>query len=150
MVFLRDGVEEIHEFVARPALGWQDLQRLIPLVIGKTAQALSAKALASIDRLLRRVLTNDDGTPLNWSPTVVDGHFTDPNGDHTPADLLPAYEAFEAGSSRRRWVHLMDFDDELTIEYEQILGLVNDLIEVAADRPLPSAVPSVPSRATGH
>jgi hypothetical protein len=141
MIFVRDGVEERHEFTARPTMGWQDVRGLVPLMGGKTDDQLTQQAVKVIDRLIRRVLANDDGTPELWTPTVVDGHFTDPNGDHTPLDLLPAYETFTAGSSRRRWVHLMEHDDEVTVEAEQIVDLMADLVSAAGERPTQRSTP---------
>lgn len=141
MIFVRDGVEERHEFVAHPTMGWQDVRGLVPLMGGKTDDALTQQAVRVIDRLIRRVLANDDGTPELWEPTVVDTHFTDPNGDHTPLELLPAYEAFTAGSSRRRWVHLMEHDDDVTVEAEQIVDLLADLLEAAGQRPTQRSTP---------
>lgn len=144
MVFLRDGTEERHEFAARPRMGWQDVQGLMPLLAATSpdGKGVDPRALRSVDRLIRRALVNDDGTPEKWAPAIVDGHFSDPNGDHAPQELLPAYEAFDAGSSRRRWAYLMDVDDELTVEPEQIMQLMSDLIEVASDRPLSRSEPS--------
>lgn len=140
MIYIRDGVEERHEFLARPAMGWQDVRGLVPL-LGGADDGLSEHAVRVIERLIRRVIANDDGTPEKWVPNVVDGHFTDPSGDHTPIELLPAYEAFEAGSSRRRWVHLMEHDDEVTVEPDQIVELLNDLVEVASGRPTQRSSP---------
>lgn len=139
VVYLRDGVEETHEFTARPRMGWQDLRGLVPLMGGQADDGLTGQAISTIDRLIRRVLVNDDGTPEKWVPHIVDEHFTAPNGDHTPVALLPAIEAFEAGSSRRRWVHLMERDDEVTIEAEQVAELLTDLVGVTAARPTRSA-----------
>jgi hypothetical protein len=143
MIFIRDGVEEAHEFNATPTMGWQDLRGLVPLMVGNSNdEAMGAHAIRVIDSLVRRVLRNDDGTPEKWRPTIVDGHFTAPNGDHTPVDLLPAIEAFDAGSSRRRWMHLMENDDEVTIELEQMVSLMEDLIGAVAERPTQRSAPS--------
>lgn len=142
MIFLRDGVEEKHEFTACPTMSWQDYRRLVPLLRGTDNDVVTPETIEMIDRLIRRALRNDDGTPEKWTPSVVDGHFTAPNGDHMPLSLLPGLVAFDAGSSRRRWVHLMQDDDEVTIEPEQISELMIDLIEAAAARPTTRSVPS--------
>jgi hypothetical protein len=94
-----------------------------------------------VDRLIGRSLDNTDGTPEKWKPTVVDRHFTAPNGDHTPAELLAGFESFDAGSSRRRWVHLMEVDDDITVEPDQIVELMADLLEAAANRPTTRSSP---------
>lgn len=153
MIFVRDGVDEPHEFVARPSIGWGDVSSLmLPMMEG--ASGISAGTLRQIDRLIRRSLVNDDGTPEKWRPRVVtpdDGEpwFTAPNGDHCEVTELPVYEALDAGSSRRRWSHLMEVDDDVTIEPEQILALVNDLMEVASERPTKSSADSSGSPQTG-
>lgn len=141
MIFIRDGVEERHEFSACPTMSWQDIRGLVP-VAGSGAAGSETAAVRVSDRLIRRALRNDDGTPEKWVPVITDGHFTDPNGDHTPVNLLPAYQAFDAGSSRRRWVYLMEEDDDVTVEAEQILTLVSDLVEAAAVRPTSRSAPS--------
>lgn len=138
MIFVRDGVDEHHDFEARPSLGWADVKGLVPLLGGTKDDDLIRRALGPIDRLIRRCLRNDDGTPERWEPRTVepDGEdgkvwFTAPNGDHTDADLLPTFTTFSAGSSRRRWVHLMERDDDLTVEPEQVMALMQDLMGVA-------------------
>jgi hypothetical protein len=142
MIFLRDGVEEKHEFIARPTVSWQDTRAVMPVLAGQGSDgAQIAVGIKVMDRLIRRVLANDDGTPEKWKPVVVDGHFTDPQGDHTPVELLPAYEAFDAGSSRRRWVHLMENDDDITVDLEQITDLLKDLMEAATARPTTRSTP---------
>lgn len=146
MIFVRDGVDEHHEFTARPRIGWGDVTGLLPLAGG--SGSLSAHTLAVINNLIRRALVNDDGTPEKWRPNIVDGHFAAPNGDHTPEAELPVFEAFGAGSSRRRWVHLMEHDDDVTLEPEQIMALVGDLMEVAGERPTKSSAPSPGSSPT--
>ena len=136
--FLRDGVEEVHEFAARPRFGWKETAGAISLMgvmDGKTGHGELGYAVRYLDGILRRSLVNDDGTPEKWTATVVDGHFTDPAGDHVPEELLPLVEAFDAGSSRRRWVHLMTRDDDVTVEQGQLMELFDDLMTVAADRP---------------
>jgi hypothetical protein len=146
-VFLRDGVEEVHEFIARPRFGWKETtgaMSLIGLADGKTDHGELAGAFRYLDNIIRRSLANDDGTAEKWKANVVDGHFTDPGGDHVPVDLLPLVEAFDAGSSRRRWVHLMTVDDDVTVEQGQLMELFTDLMAVAADRPTERLVASSP------
>jgi len=147
MIFKRDGVRESHEFLAQPNYSWQNLRGMIHLLESRRGE-ISMQALAQVDRLVRRSLVNTDGTPERWRPSIVepdDGSepwFTDPNGDHTPVDLLPAYETFDAGSSRRRWVHLMEADDEVTVDAGQITRLVRKLMEIAGKDPGKRSAPS--------
>jgi hypothetical protein len=156
MIFIRDGVEETHEFVAWPGMGWQDVRGLIPLLGGKKDDdVLTQAAVRVIDRLIRRSLDNRDGTPEKWEPVpipppgsdpddpdVVKSHFTAPNGDHVPMDLVEGYLAFDAGSSRRRWVKLLDEDDDITVDPDQIIQLMADLLEAASNnRPTTRSAP---------
>ena len=146
-VFLRDRTEEPHEFKARPMFGWKETTGAISLMgvaEGKTEHGELRHALGYLENILRRSMVDDDGTPEKWTATVVDGHFDDPNGDHTPVELLPLYEAFDAGSSRRRWVHLMADDDDVTVEQGQLMELFTDLMAVAADRPTERSEASSP------
>ena len=146
-VFLRDGVEEVHEFTARPVFGWKEVTGavgLMGLADGRTEHGELRHAIRYLDNIVRRSLVNDDGTPEKWTPNVVDGHFTDPSGGHAPVELLPLVEAFDAGSSRRRWVHLMTHDDDVIIERDQLMELYNDLMAVAGVRPTERSVASSP------
>lgn len=135
VVFLRDGMEETHEFTARPRMGWQDLTGLVPLMSAQSEDGITEEAVRTISNMIRRGLVNDDGTPEKWEPNVVAGYFTAPSGDHTPVGMLPAFDAFEAGSSRRRWVHLMAHDDDVTVEADQVAEILTDLVSAAAQRP---------------
>ena len=147
VVFLRDDVQEIHEFTARPNYGWKEIRGavgLMGLVDGKTDHGEVGHAIRYLDGTIRRAMVNDDGTPEKWTPTIVDGHFTDPSGDHVPVELLSLVEAFDAGSSRRRWMHLMNHDDDVSIERDQLIELVNKLMGVAADRPTERSEASSP------
>jgi hypothetical protein len=147
VIFLRDGVRERHEFLAEPRFDWQNLRGLMHMMDSRRGEGISMQALTQIDRLIRRSLVNTDGVPERWVPKVVsepgkEPWFTDPQGDHCTADMLPLYEAFDQGSSRRRWMHLMDHDDDVTVKAEQIVDLMQDLMEVAARRPTKSSAAS--------
>lgn len=158
MIFIRDGVEETHEFTAWPGMGWQDVRGLVPLLGGKRDdEVLTQAAVRVIDRLIRRSLDNRDGTPEKWEPVPIPApgappgdddddppktHFTAPNGDHVPLELVEGYLAFDAGSSRRRWVKLLDEDDDITVDPNQIIDLMADLLQAASDnRPTTRSAP---------
>lgn len=130
IAFVRDGTEENHEFAARPRASYGDVLGLI-----KHQDDESGRALPYLDRMIRRALLNDDGTPEKWRPEIHEGHFTDPEGSHLPVAELPKYLTFEAGSSRRRWVHLMEYDDDVEVELDQITAVFEYLTSAAAERP---------------
>ncbi len=126
--FRRDGVEEVHEFTARPQLTYADTVGLI-----REQRRGGAQVLPYMDRVIRRSLRDDDGTPASWTPEIADGGFVDPAGVRRPIVELDKVQA--DGSSRRRWVHLMEDDDEVTVEFEQIMELFEYLAGEAGQRP---------------
>lgn len=128
LIGIRDGVEEPHEFTAKPRLDWGPL-------VGVVVHQEKNTSIKFLDQIIRRSLANDDGTPALWEPNIVDGHFTAPNGDHTPVDRLHEFQTYDVGSSRRRWMHLFDEDDDIEIELEQIMEIFEWLAEEAAERP---------------
>lgn len=121
-------IVETHEFTARPAMAYGD-------VLGLAANEESPRALQFLDRIIRRALLNDDGTPEKWTPYVHDDHFNDPvDGHRTHVDDLPAFESFESGSSRRRWARLINAED-VFVEMRQVTEVLEFLSEEAAGRP---------------
>lgn len=124
--FIRDGVAELHEFSARPRTSYGDVLGLV-----KNQDDDNGKALPHLDAMIRRCLLNDDGVPQKWKPVIEDGHFTAPNGDRTLIAELPKFVTFEAGSSRRRWVQLIEHDGEVEVELDQIAGVFEYLAETA-------------------
>lgn len=128
--FVRDGVAENHEFSASPRTTYGDILGLI-----KNQDDESGLALRYLDRMIRRALIDTDGTPAKFRPNVEDGHFTDPTGNRTAATELPKVVTFEAGSSRRRWIQLMEKDDDVEVEIEQIAEVFEYLAQEASTRP---------------
>jgi hypothetical protein len=124
--FVRDGVEETHEFTARPRMSYAD-------TVGLVKNQKGPLALPFLDRMVRRSLIDDDGTPVKWEPEPVDGKITAPDGTEVDIADTVNYQAFEAGSSRRRWVHLMETDDDVEIELEQIMQVFEYLVSEAAE-----------------
>jgi hypothetical protein len=57
------------------------------------------------------------------------------DGNTYPVSELNTFTAFDAGSSRRRWVALMDDDDEtLSVEVGQVLEVFEYITEQAAEQ----------------
>lgn len=139
LTVLRNGVEERHVFEYVAQAEYTD-------VLGIIRNDGSPHVVPLVDRFIRRALVDDDGTPARWAPNIVRGHFTAPNGDHTPEERLAEFTVHGAGSSRRRWNQLMDGDDEVTVEQEQIMAIMRDLIEEASEkRPTEPSSASSPS-----
>lgn len=129
--FFRDDVREDHTFRALPRMSYK---RMADIVKARRSGD-GVDALAVFERMIRPSLLDNDGVPAKWQPTVEDGVFVDPYGNERPAADLPELLAFEAGSSRRRWIHLLDVDDEVEVELDDITELYEKLIEAASDRP---------------
>lgn len=61
--------------------------------------------------------------------------FLAPDGTLHPVTEARKYTEFAAGSSRRRWVELMDGDNDLIVEAKTIMKAWQWLIKEVADRP---------------
>lgn len=127
----RDDTIETMAFTARPDMTYGDTIGLVQSQTDDDGTGL----LPHFDRFIRRSLSNNDGTPAKWRPVIVDGHFTAPNGDRTPTAELDKVLAFEAGSSRRRWIDVMTSED-MTVELEDVLAVFEYLVsEAGGNRP---------------
>jgi hypothetical protein len=136
--FVRNGVREPHEFKAVPRTSYGDMIGIV-----KNQADDPGASLRFLDRMIRRLLTDTDGTPESFNPNVADGQFIDPTGKKQPESELPKLLAFEAGSSRRRWAHLLQLDDDVEVEIEQITDLFEWLAtEAAGSRPTQRSSPS--------
>ncbi len=131
VTFQRDDEDEIHKFNARPVLGYKQMQDSV-----KARSKGGEHLIRMLERMIRPALVNNDGTPAKWQPDIEDGHFTDPiTGDLRPVKELAEVTAWEAGSSRARWLYLMDEDDELQVDVKEIYDVYEQLVEAASDRP---------------
>jgi len=145
--FARNGIKETHEFKAIPRTSYGDMIGIV-----KNQNDDPGRSLAYLDRMIRRLLVDTDGTPEAWKPEIKtqgpvaakkgadpDGpveYFIDPDGKRQSPDELPKFFAFEAGSSRRRWAHLLQHDDDVEIEIDQVTDLFEWLAsEAAGQRP---------------
>jgi hypothetical protein len=124
-----DGEETEHYFKARPQITYGDM-----VALKKHEADDQGAVLPYLDRVIRRSLINNDGTPVKWRPIVKAGQFANPDGTDVPVADLPKYTAHEAGSSRRRWVELIDSDDAV-VDFEQVMSVFEWLAEEAANRP---------------
>lgn len=133
MVFVRNKIEEDHEFLTVTRADYQDTVSLFRM--SKENGRISSLVL-TMDRMIRKAMDDDDGTPHWWRPEIdEDGNFIGPTGETYPESDLAQFSAFAAGSSRRRWCYLMDEDHEVSIENDQIADLFRDIVEGAGERP---------------
>lgn len=119
----------------------------------------------AIANLLRTLLRNDDGVPMEWfAPLLEDGQYApamdddgyvikdeeerplyrDPAGDLVSDTSLLVVE-FEAGSSRRRFVELMD-DPTKRVPLTALVQIAKWVVTRASSRPTRRQQPSTTTR----
>jgi len=124
-------VEEEHQFTAQPQLDYKDA---VGFIKGQDDQ--SGMILVRVDRMIRSALIDSDGTPIKWQPAPNDkGDIVGPDGAVIDSETAGKLVAFDAGSSKRRWAHLMDRDDDLIVDIEQMVEVIEYLIEQTSGRP---------------
>lgn len=128
--FERDGDPEPHTFQARPRFTFKRMNEA-----AKASRDGGAAAVLRFEKMIRPSLLDNDGTPAKWTPVVEDGEFEDPSGEMRDIADLPGFLEADAGSSKRRWAHLMDDDDDLEISIEEIVKVYELLVTAATDRP---------------
>jgi hypothetical protein len=136
--FMRDEELEEHTFRARVSL---DLPTLIS-AIGE-ADRHPERAVSGLLRIVVKMLDNKDGVPAQWEPEPLplpdplpEGHdgevrFRGPDGELYLLEEAAKFTAFEAGSSRRRWLHLIEEDDEIEVHRDDLMDLYKWLIGLA-------------------
>lgn len=103
-------------------------------------------AATALYRVISRVLDNSDGIPSRWEPEAVrqeEGDnrppvFRSPYGV-TKGDLIPMSEAgeylnSEVHSSRRRWLHLMERDEDAIVDFEDINKIFEWIIQESSGK----------------
>jgi hypothetical protein len=156
--FLRDDEPETHTFNARVITDVAALS-----VTLTNANRHPDLALSGMFRMIAKMLDNKDGTPNRWEPRPLpkmttedraaagvysqteDDEYDDqrddvtrfrgPDGTIYPLDRAADFTAFEAGSSRRRWLYLMEEDDEVIVDAKDVAALFEWLTGLAAGRP---------------
>lgn len=121
---------ESHTFRARPHFGYKRMREA-----ALAQQRGGMDAVMRFEKMIVPSLVDDDGTPAQWAPEVEDGEFVDPDGDTRPVADLPQVLDPANGSSRRRWGHLMDARDDLSIDIGEIVRVYELLVEKSSSRP---------------
>ncbi|HEY2101514.1 MAG TPA: hypothetical protein VGH72_33960 [Pseudonocardia sp.] len=148
IVVYRGGVEEVHEFNAKPSAD------LGPMIAMYRNADDAIKMGESAIRLMLKQLDDSDGVSITWAPTIVpkpknagpdyEPKFRAPLAPHGDGRLHPMTDQdrwldLDKGSSRRRWQHLMIEDDGVSIDAEVLMEIMSDVIEAAMDgRPTPA------------
>lgn len=131
---LRDEVPETHGFQARITADVTGLAKVFEAMKGD-----GSDAIPQIMRMIARALDNKDGVPARWrlepladpvpdawdsgeTNSSAQARFKGPDGTIYPWEESKRFTAFEAGSSRRRWLALAD-DDEIAARAEDLVDL---------------------------
>lgn len=97
-------------------------------------------AVGELIGLVARYMDNKDGVPLQWMPRQLAPkpdedppvkRFRGPDGEIYDWEYAESFLDPEQGSSRRRWLHLMNDDDEASVEDTSLVGLLEFLVELA-------------------
>jgi hypothetical protein len=169
--FIDQGRTETHQFAAFPAIDALALAEINRLAASNNAG--NVKAVLKVKDAIRKMLDDNDGTPLDWQPSVlpddvrvptnelagwpgeevadeiaeaVSGELHSDESESVPQFLAPdgtvhplaeafKFEEFSAGSSRRRWVELVDGDNNLTLKATTVMKIWRWLISEVAERP---------------
>lgn len=129
--FERDGEMETVKFLARPRFTYKRIREA-----AKAQSKGGVDAVMRFEKMIVPSLCDDDGVPAKWTPTAAGGTFTDPDGNERDVKELAALLAPEAGSSRRRWMYLMDEDDDAEPDLDSLVAAYERLVEVANERPM--------------
>lgn len=147
LVAYRNDEEEVHEFTARKMATTQDA---VALILAAESGTDTVDLLPQMARMLRKSMVDDDGTPLGWSALdhmlaedhaafdADDPRYEGPDGvvhSLSDGDTLRKFLARESGSSRARWVHLMEHDEDADVELADITQVVKEIISRTAGRP---------------
>lgn len=103
------------------------------------------KALPEIIGIVAKHMDDKDGTPVNWDPnksilspkkgdpdTV---RFRGPDGKIYPMEHADSFLADDKGSSRKRWLYLMNEDEGAAVTDSALKALLDYVVEIAAQRP---------------
>lgn len=141
-----DDEDEVHAFTAV-----RQVDQLLATRFSSFSEEEPHKIVDLLVRLIAKTLDDKDGTPATWSavqllrpseqeePWVP--KFRGPDGALYEMDHVVKFAAFEAGSSRRRFLAIVG-DQERTVQAEDLKAVVQDLIAVSTGRPTVASSPS--------
>jgi hypothetical protein len=137
-----DDEVEVHAFRAVRRVDTRLATRFVKFGDDDVAQLIDMTV-----KLISKTLDDKDGTSATWSPVRLplrDGEparFRGPDGELYEMEHAEKFAAFEAGSSRRRFLALTG-DQDRTIQIEALAELTKDLIAASAERPTDGSAPS--------
>lgn len=142
-----DDEDEVHAFTAV-----RQVDKLLGARFTGYTPEQAHKQVDLLVRLIHKTLDDKDGTPASWAAVELPRphdipdedfrpKFRGPDGELYEMEHVGKFAAFEAGSSRRRFIALCN-DQDRTVQAEDLAEITRDLIAVSAGRPTGASVPS--------
>lgn len=137
-----DGVK-VHEFWA--VLGTLHAGGLIAALMAAERKD-AGKAAEAYYRTIAKMIDNTDGIPANWDPVPLPQEEGDERpqvfrvpwgvdkGSLVPMENADAYVDGEVHSSRRRWLELMERDDDAIVEFSDLSELFEWLVAQSTEK----------------
>lgn len=136
--YLRDEVVETQQFnMLDKAVDVGATNRLL----NRANSGGDAEAFAGMITLLAKYMDDKDGTGSRWQPVELEPKKTDgpdapkrfrgPDGKIHAWDKADEFLKIQNGSSRRRWLHLMNEDDDTTVDLDTIQRLMEFAMEIS-------------------
>jgi len=148
--FMRDEQPESYELnLLKKDIDLAAANRILSMLNGKNED--DGSALPMMIQFVSRYMDNKDGTPAEWKLTGLPNgmdeqgkakppeEFYGPDGARYPISEARRFEAVAAGSSRRRWLHLLRDDDTAEVQQQTMIDLINYIVELAGGRPTPAS-----------
>lgn len=133
----------VHEFYA--VLGNLHAGGLIGAMIASEKRE-TAKAAEAYYRTIAKMIDNTDGIPAGWEPKALPQAAGDERppvfrvpwgadkGELVPVENADAYLESEVHSSRRRWLHLMEEDDDAVVEFKDLSEVFEWLVAQSTEK----------------
>lgn len=140
---LRGDEIDTHQFVA--LLGKLDAGGLIT-ALRAAEESDGAKAASAYYHTIARAIDNRDGLAYNWVPEALPQDdddtrppsfrvpFGEKQGQLLPMDEADEYVKSEVHSSRRRWLYLMEKDDDAIVDFDDLNEIFEWLIAEASGK----------------
>jgi hypothetical protein len=109
------------------------------IVLRQSNSADDSQVIPALLNLIAKYMDDKDGTGARWAPVELPAkpgedppvrRFRGPDGKLHAWSKAETFLAPERGSSRRRWVALMD-DDDASVDENSLVKLLQFLVEVA-------------------
>jgi len=138
-----DGTPQVHAFQLVPVVPAGHVTALMDALDDEPEKSFGLMA-----KLMARLLDNTDGVPAKWTFTPSDdgATFIGPDNESHAVDAVERayFENIDNGSSRRRWLWLMNPDNEdEAVHLSDMVDIAKWVVSEAIDRPTPARPSSI-------